>query len=157
MTDIPSLVESVPELCAECKQLRVMCFCGAPKTEALRLARLQWAVIDHPYSDNIELRIERMLAQPQSFQDFAKELERENGDLATEVIRLQKELEAEKRKVEVATKDKERMDKLEYLDVTVRIPLVYGSREAFMSSPEQGDGEEEPSDIRAQLDKLKLK
>lgn len=65
-----------------------MCFCDAPRTRELREKRLRWANIDHPASDDIVRKIERVIAEPQSFQDLAKELERENAELRAEIARL---------------------------------------------------------------------
>lgn len=48
--------------------------------------------------------------------------------------------------------DTERLDWLEDQHVEVRTPLVYGSRALFHASSKDGDGSEEPSDIRAQID-----
>lgn len=49
--------------------------------------------------------------------------------------------------------DRHRLDWLEQHHVEVRKPLVYGSRAMFHASPEQGDGDETPSDLRAEIDK----
>jgi hypothetical protein len=49
-------------------------------------------------------------------------------------------------------KDAERLDWLSQQFVTVRIPLRYGSRECFMGSPDDNDGESVPWDIRARID-----
>lgn len=48
--------------------------------------------------------------------------------------------------------DKERLDWLEMMHVEVRQPLVHGSHHLFHASPEQGDGDETPSDIRRMID-----
>ncbi len=48
--------------------------------------------------------------------------------------------------------DKERLDWLECMAVNVRLPLVYGSRDLWWASPEDGEGESWPSDIRAKID-----
>lgn len=49
-------------------------------------------------------------------------------------------------------KDAARLDWLCRQFVTVRIPLRYGSRECFMGSPDDGDGDSLPWDIRAAID-----
>jgi hypothetical protein len=51
--------------------------------------------------------------------------------------------------------DKERLDQLERLTVNVRQPMVHGSMDLFWASPKDNDGDEQPSDIRAQLDALR--
>jgi hypothetical protein len=51
--------------------------------------------------------------------------------------------------------DEARMDWLEEMHVEVRVPLVHGSRALFHASPEQGDGEELPSNIRRQIDEAR--
>jgi hypothetical protein len=48
--------------------------------------------------------------------------------------------------------DAARLDWLSTQFVTVRTPLRYGSRENFMGSPEDNDGESVPWDIRAKID-----
>ena len=62
------------------------------------------------------------------------------------------ELEAE---VERLRKDAEYLDWLELQYVEVRIPLRYGSKECFCSSPDDDDGELLPWDIRAAIDKAR--
>jgi hypothetical protein len=52
-----------------------------------------------------------------------------------------------------ASGDSARMDWLEMMTVEVRTPLVYGSRHDFYASPLWNDGEEQPSSIRAEIDK----
>ena len=59
------------------------------------------------------------------------------------------ELRAE---VERYKADTERLDWLCKQYVTVRIPMRYGSRMCFLGSPEDGDGETFPWDIRAAID-----
>lgn len=53
---------------------------------------------------------------------------------------------------ELSHPDAARMDWLEDQHVEVRVPLVYGSRSRFHASPLQGDGSEDPSNIREQID-----
>lgn len=48
--------------------------------------------------------------------------------------------------------DAARLDWLGEQFVTVRIPLRYGSRECFMGSPDDNDGEPVPWNIRAKID-----
>ncbi len=49
--------------------------------------------------------------------------------------------------------DKRRLDWLERQSVSVRTPLLYGSRERFIASPEDRDAEEDmPSDLRKRID-----
>jgi hypothetical protein len=67
-------------------------------------------------------------------------------------IELQTQLAAVKAREELLRADAERMDWLGSQFVTVRIPLRYGSRECFMGSPEDDDGERIPWNIRAAID-----
>lgn len=54
--------------------------------------------------------------------------------------------------------DKQMLDWLEMQYVTVRIPLRYGSKECFMASAVDDDGEMLPSDLREKIAKaMKLK
>lgn len=78
-----------PPLCAECKQNRVICFCGAPRAKELYEKRLNWANIEHPASDNLIKKIDRMLAEPQRWVDFAKEMERENSELRSKIEEME--------------------------------------------------------------------
>lgn len=48
-------------------------------------------------------------------------------------------------------KDAEALDWLGHQFVTVRIPLRYGSKECFMGSPDDNDGEPVPWDIRGKV------
>lgn len=52
----------------------------------------------------------------------------------------------------LALADRRRMDWLATQFVTVRTPLRYGSRENFMGSPDDNDGESVPWDIRKAID-----
>ena len=54
-----------------------------------------------------------------------------------------------------AQKDAERLDWLGNQFVTVRVPLRYGSKECFMGSPTDKDGEFIPWNIRAAIDAAK--
>ena len=51
-----------------------------------------------------------------------------------------------------ARRDAERLDWLGNQFVTVRVPLRYGSKECFMDSPTDNDGEFIPWNIRAAID-----
>lgn len=53
---------------------------------------------------------------------------------------------------EQVAQDSARLDWLCQQFVTVRIPLRYGSRECFMGSPDDNDGESVPWDIRSKID-----
>jgi hypothetical protein len=48
--------------------------------------------------------------------------------------------------------DTERMEWLRRMHVEVRVPAVHGSFHLFHASPTDTDGDEEPSDIREQID-----
>jgi hypothetical protein len=61
-------------------------------------------------------------------------------------------LQALREEVEGLRRDAERIDWLCEQYVVVRIPLRYGSKECFQGSPEDGDGETFPWDIRASID-----
>ena len=54
-----------------------------------------------------------------------------------------------------AQKDAARLDWLGNQFVTVRVPLRYGSKECFMGSPPDNDGEFIPWNIRAEIDAVK--
>jgi hypothetical protein len=51
-----------------------------------------------------------------------------------------------------AREDKRRLDWLEMQVVRVDTQLRWGSRENFISTPKDGDGYIDPSDLRAQID-----
>ena len=53
---------------------------------------------------------------------------------------------------EQVAQDSARLEWLCQQFVTVRIPLRYGSRECFMGSPDDNDGESVPWDIRSKID-----
>lgn len=53
---------------------------------------------------------------------------------------------------EQVAQDSARLDWLCQQFVTVRIPMRYGSRECFMGSPDDNDGESVPWDIRSKID-----
>jgi hypothetical protein len=61
-------------------------------------------------------------------------------------------LQALREEVEGLRRDAERIDWLCEQYVVVRIPLRYGSKECFQGSPEDGDGETFPWDIRTAID-----
>jgi hypothetical protein len=71
-----------------------------------------------------------------------------------EALLARREMQAAELQLENAElrKDAERLDWLSQQFVTVRIPLRYGSRECFMGSPDDNDGESVPWDIRARID-----
>src|SRR3954468_3657619 len=78
-TNCDGVLDGKPGLCPACQRTTTRCFCGAPRTQELYEARLRWANITHPTSDDLGKQIERILAEPEGWIEFAARLEREGA------------------------------------------------------------------------------
>lgn len=86
---------------------------------------------------------------PQDSTTHMANLEKAYADARSIIVGL---LDLAPRSETVAHSDTQRMDWLERMAVEVRQPAVWGSHELFIAAPTDTDGDEEPSNIRKQID-----
>lgn len=102
--------------------------------------------------DNLKQILADIAANKYTVPGLRAELKGEKPVAETEELQFRQKEKAPLGQVDPNRTDTERLDWLALQLLTVRIPLRYGSQEAFISKPYDDDGEEIPSPLRSLID-----
>lgn len=92
-----------------------------------------------------------LLTRAESQSDKLSDAFLPGGSYKKTAAEMEEEVNEEIARIQQGPSDGEMLDWLERHAVNVRVPLVYGSKDLFWATPDECDGEQTPSDLRAQI------